>query len=215
MVPKIPIILKLKKESQKKVARAQDIIVEELFKIFDKAVLHGGTGIWRCYNGNRFSEDVDVYIPKDLKKLDQFFDILVKRGFIIVKKKVGEKILYSNLKLDNFFVKFEALFKIIKGELKDYETADGNFLTINSLGTKTLIKEKINAYSNRLKIRDLYDIFFLLRFIDNKERIRKELKNFVNNFKKPSDEENLKILIIEGLIPKSEDMLNYIKREVR
>jgi len=212
---KIPLILKLKKESQKNLARAQDMIVEELFKIFDKAVLHGGTGIWRCYQGNRFSEDVDVYIPKDLRKLDQLFDNLQKKGFVIVKKKVSEKSLYSNLKLDTFFVKFEALFKIIKGELKEYETVEGNFLTVQCLGVEDIIKEKINAYSNRLKVRDLYDIFFLLRYLENKEKIKKELKNFINNFKTPVDEENLKILIIDGLIPKVGDILNYIQRETK
>lgn len=211
---KIPIILKLKKESQRDIARAQDIIVEELFKIFDKAVLHGGTAIWRCYHGNRFSEDVDAYIPKDLEKLNQFFENLLKKGFSIEKKKISEKSLYSNLKLGNFFVKFEALFKIVKGELKEYETIDGNALTISCLSAEDATKEKISAYSSRLKIRDLYDIFFLLRHIVNKEIIRKELINFVSNFKKPKDEENLRILIIEGLVPKTEDMLNYIRREL-
>ncbi len=212
---KIPIILKLKKESQKNLARAQDMIVEELFKIFDKAVLHGGTGIWRCYQGNRFSEDVDVYIPRDLRKLDQLFDNLQKKGFVIEKKKISEKSLYSNLKLDNFFVKFEVLFKVIKGELKEYETVEGNFLTVQCLSVEDIIKEKIKAYSNRLKIRDLYDIFFLLRYLENKEKIKKELKNFISNFKKPIDEGNLKILIIDGLIPKVNDMLDYIQREAK
>ena len=212
---KIPLILKLRKELQKNVARAQDIIVEELFKIFDKAVLHGGTAIWRCYQGNRFSEDVDVYIPKDLEKLNQFFDILLKKGFVIEKKKIGENSIYSNLKFDRFFVKFEALFKISKGELREYETVESNSLTVSCLSAESLIKEKISAYSNRLKIRDLYDIFFLLRHIDNKEKIKQELNRFISNFKYPVDEENLKILIIEGLVPKTSDMVNYIQREVK
>lgn len=212
---KIPLILKLKKESRRNVARAQDIIVDELFKIFDKAVLHGGTGIWRCYKGNRFSEDVDVYIPRDIEKLNQFFDKLIKKGFVIEKKKISEKSLYSNLRLDNFFVKFEALFKTVKGELKEYETIEGNLLTINCLSAEEIIKEKINAYSNRLKIRDLYDIFFLLRYIDDKKRIREALINLIRNFKKPIDEQNLKILIIEGLVPKANDMFSYIQREVK
>lgn len=212
---KIPIILKLKKELHKNVAMAQDIIVEELFKIYNKAVLHGGTAIWRCYQGNRFSEDVDVYLPKDLAKLNLLFDNLLKEGLAIEKKKISENSLYSNLRYNNLFVKFEALFKIAKGELKEYEKVEGNFLTINCLSVEDIIKEKINAYSNRLKIRDLYDIFFLLRYIEDKEKIKKELKDFVANFKKPIDEENLKILIIEGMVPKANDLLNYIQREVR
>lgn len=212
---KIPIILKLKKESQRNLAKAQDVIIEELFKISEKAVLHGGTGIWRCYKGNRFSEDVDVYLPKDLVIINQFFDILVKKGFSIEKKKINENGLYSNLKYNGFFIKFEVFFKIAKGELKNYETVEGSMNTIKCLSLEDLIKEKINAYSNRRKIRDLYDIFFLLRYLEKREDIKKELKNFLKNFKNPIDEENLKILIIDGLTPKVNEMLNYIQREGR
>ena len=38
---KIPLILKLKKESQKNLARAQDMIVEELFKILKNGIALG------------------------------------------------------------------------------------------------------------------------------------------------------------------------------
>ena len=72
----IPPILKLRKRAQKDVAGAQDKIVEEIFKVFGKtAVLHGGTALWRCYKGNRFSEDVDVYIPKNFCKIIMPFHI--------------------------------------------------------------------------------------------------------------------------------------------
>ena len=72
----IPLILKLKKSSQKEIAKAQDLIVEEIYKIFDKAIIHGGTSIWRCYNGNRFSEDIDMYIPKEISKINDLFENL-------------------------------------------------------------------------------------------------------------------------------------------
>jgi len=213
MTPKIPLILKLKKESQKNIARAQDIIVEEAFKIFDKAVLHDGTAIWRCYNGNRFSEDVDVYIPKDLKKINLFFETLEKRGFKIEKKKIGENSLYSSFRFNNVIVRFESLFKTAKGELKDYETVDGEFITVHCIKLEDIIREKISAYSNRLKIRDLYDIFFLIKYVENKDKIREELNNFIRNFKKPIDEKNLQVLIFDGLTPTVGQMLDYIGRK--
>ena len=31
----------------------------------NKIVLHGGTAIWRCYAGNRFSDDLDLYVKSD------------------------------------------------------------------------------------------------------------------------------------------------------
>lgn len=215
MSPKIPIILTLKKESQKKIARAQDIIVEEMIKSFDNIVLHGGTAIWRCYNGNRFSEDVDVYISKKADEIDGFFDNLKKRGMILEKKKVGENSLYSNLKYENVMVRFEAVFKSIKGELKEYETTEGNLITLRTLLPEELIKEKINAYLKRLKVRDLYDIFFLLRHVRDKKRIKNELERLLRNFKNPVDEKDLQLLIITGLTPNVREMLNYIGREIK
>ena len=207
---KIPIALKLRTRERKEVAEAHDIIVKEIFNTYDNAIFHGGTAIWRCYSGNRFSEDIDVYLPKDAKKLDQVFENLQKQGFKIEKKKVTDNSLFSNLKSNNINVRFEAIFKMSSGELKDYEKIDGNFITVRCLEAEELVKEKVNAYLSRLKIRDLYDIYFLLRFISDKNKVRKELERLLKEFKDPKDEEDLKTLILEGLVPKTNEMLNYI-----
>ena len=52
---KIPLQVKLKRETHRRIASAQDLIVQEVYAVFERAVLHGGTAIWRCYNGKRFS----------------------------------------------------------------------------------------------------------------------------------------------------------------
>jgi len=211
---RIPLILKLKKQRHKEIARAQDILVQELYKVFDKAVLHGGTSIWRCYNGNRFSEDIDVYIPRDMKKINILFKNLEKKGFRILKRKISKNSLFSNLKKDNIVVRLEAIFKKQKGYLKEYETIDGNLITIYSLLPEIILKEKVNAYLKRLKIRDLYDVFFLLRHIKDNQDIKKDLKILIKDFKKPIDANELKVLIIEGIVPGYDKMLSYIKREI-
>ena len=207
----IPLILKLKKASHREIAKAQDLIIEEIYKLFDKAVLHGGTSIWRCYQGNRFSEDIDMYLIKNPEKINLFYEALKKRGFKIVKKKIGEKSIHSTLELNRTIVRFEAIFKKINGTLKEYQTAEGNLITIYTLTPEELIKEKVNAYLKRYKVRDLYDIFFLLRYVENKTPIKKELSLFISNFKQPIDKKELKVLIIEGLIPGIDKMLEYIK----
>lgn len=207
-------MLRLKKNSHKEIAKAQDLIVETLYNVFNNAVFHGGTSIWRCYKGNRFSEDIDVYLTKDLKKINEFFDLLEKKGFIIEKKKITENSIYSTLKFNRENVRFEAIFKKINGSLKDYETAEGNFLTVYALKPEELIEEKVNAYLNRQKIRDLYDIFFLLRYVENLSSVKKELKGLIAKFKNPEDENNLKVLILEGLVPSKEKMLEYIKSKL-
>lgn len=207
----IPLILKLKRARYKEIAKAQDIVVEGLYKNFEEAVLHGGTVIWRCYNGNRFSEDIDAYIPRNIDRINIFFSSLEEKGFRIEKKKISKNSIFSNLEFNRVIVRFEAVFKRVAGILKEYEACDGNLITVYTLMPEELIKEKINAYLNRFKIRDLYDIFFLLRHVKKKEIIIKELKRLINNFKNPIDEEELKVLIIEGIAPDSKKMLDYIK----
>lgn len=211
---KIPLTLKLKKKMHADIAGAQDMIVKELNNSFDKAVLHGGTAIWRCYEGNRFSEDVDAYIPRDEKRIDGFFDSLNKKGFSIDKKKIGKISLFSKLELNRTIIRFEALFKKpLQGEiLKEYETADGNMITVYTLTAEELIKEKIGAYLKRRKIRDIYDIFFLLRHVKNREVIYADLRRLTKYAERPIDEPELRVLIIEGLVPSYEKIIDYIKR---
>ncbi len=210
----IPIILRLKKAAHREVAKAQDLVVEALYELFDNAVLHGGTAIWRCYGGNRFSEDVDVYIERDSKKLGKLFDRLEKKGFVVEKKKIGERSLYSTLRLNDTIVRFEVLFRKASGSLKEYETVEGNFVTVYALTPEELVVEKVAAYLNRFKVRDLYDVFFLLRHVKDSSSVKTALSKLTAQFKAPVDEPDLKALLLEGLVPDSEKMLDYIKRWV-
>ena len=209
----LPIQLKLKRKMHKEIAYAQDLIVETLYEFFSGAVIHGGTAIWRCYQGNRFSEDIDVYIKKDEERINKLFDGLRKKGFQIEKKRIKENSLYSTLKFNELIVRFEALFKVIKSPfLKEYETSEGNLINVFTLTPEDLINEKIATYSKRKKIRDLYDIFFLLRHINENKQLKERLRKFIKNFNSPEDEQNLKAIIIIGSIPTTKDMLEYIKR---
>jgi len=211
----IPLILKLRKARHKEIARAQDTIIEVLYKEFDDAVLHGGTAIWRCYQGNRFSEDIDVYLARNVRKINIFFRKLEKRGFVIKKKKISENSIFSKLEINRITVRFESLFKAKKGFLKEYENVDGNLITVYTLTPEELIKEKVNAYLSRIKIRDLYDVFFLLRHVKSRNETLKELRSLIKKFKQPVDKEDLKVLIIKGLVPDIDEMLAYIKRWVK
>ncbi len=208
----IPLILRLKKSAHKDIAAVQDLIVSALYEAFDNAILHGGTAIWRCYGGNRFSEDVDAYLPRDIDKVSAFFNILAKKGFSVEKKKIAQNSIFSTLCFGRTVVRFEAIFKKVGGSLKEYETVEGNLITVYTLEPEELIAEKVNAYIGRLKIRDIYDVFFLLRHIKEKEKVMPAIKKLLSNFKKPVDESDLKVLILEGLVPSSEGMISYIKR---
>lgn len=209
---KIPIQVKLKREIHRKIAYVQDLIVKEVYSVFDKAVLHGGTAIWRCYNGKRFSEDLDFYLLYNKEKVGILFENLKKDGFEIKKKKVSEKSIYSELEFDRTLIRLEATFQKVSGILCDYEMSDGNVLSIYSLTPESFLIEKSDTYVKRFKIRDLWDIFFLIRLIDNPKSV-KEIENLIKNYKKPRDEENLKVILLEGITPSADEMINYIKRK--
>ena len=210
---KIPLQARLKREFHRKIAYAQDMIVKEVYSIFNKAVLHGGTGIWRCYNGRRFSEDLDFYFPKNNEKLNLLFENLKKIGFLIKKKKISENSVYSELEIDRTSVRLEGTFQNISGVICDYEMSDGNIISIYSLTPKSFLIEKSNTYLKRFKVRDLWDVFFLLKITDNPKTI-KEIRNLIKNYKKPFDEENLKVILLEGIVPSANEMFDYIKRRL-
>jgi hypothetical protein len=48
--------------------------------------------------------------------------------------------------------------------------------------------------------------------VDNPQKI-KEIGILIKNYKKPIDEENLKVILLEGMIPSADEMINYIKRK--
>lgn len=209
----MPLTLRIKKESQRKVALFQDFVVEEVYKRFNNAVLHGGTAIWRCYAGKRFSEDLDFYLSKDQKKIIDLSDALEKRGFTIIKKKISENSIYSELELNRVRVRLEATFQKVNGYLTDYETVDGSILSIYSLTPEEFVKEKVYTYQKRHKIRDLYDIFFLLRYIKRWEEINKAIKLLMKDYHTPVDEKELRVIILEGITPSSTEMIQYIRQK--
>src|SRR3989344_2623375 len=119
MKEKIPLALRIRKESYRKISIAQDQIMKEVYAVFSNAVFHGGTAIWRCYSGNRFSEDLDFYIPHDIPKINKIFSSLEKKGFKILKKKISANSVYSEFEFNRIRVRLEATFQKIAGHLLD------------------------------------------------------------------------------------------------
>jgi|SRR3989344_7815727 len=211
-MPNIPLNLRLKKKTEKEIAYAQDVILGEIYKFFPNAVLHGGTAIWRCYNGNRFSEDVDMYIPRDENKIEDFFKSLAEKGFKLIKKRIKENSVYSELEFNAIRTRFEATFQNKNPFSKKYETSESFFINIYTLSPEDLVIEKVETYLKRRKIRDLYDIYFLLTYVEDREKIQDYLKKLIMNYEKPKDEKNLANIILIGIAPSSDELLIGIKR---
>lgn len=206
----------IRKKHQREIGLAQDLIVESIYQFFPKAVLHGGTLIWRCFKGNRLSEDLDFYLEKRKeKKLKEFFESLKTKGFKIKKLRIKEKSVYSKLSYGRIEIRVEIVFKKVKGVLMDYECLDGRIIPIKGLDAKDLILEKISAFITRKKIRDLYDIYYLLKFVKPSKNIKKALSELIEKFEKPKDEKELEKVILYGYVPKSKEIIKYLKRWVK
>lgn len=212
---RVPLHWRMKRKRHRKIARLQDMVVEVLYETLPRSVLHGGTAIWRCYSGNRFSGDIDAYLEKDIKRIEMFFEKLKRLGFKIVKKRIKENSLYSVVKFNETEIRFEALFKRVSGVIKEYETYEGGLMNVYTLTPEVIIDEKTDTYLKRRKIRDLYDIFFLLRDVKDVEKVREKLKELLKKFKDPIDEKELKALILFGVVPTKAEILEYIQRWVR
>ena len=94
---RIPLKNRLKRQSQVQLAELQDEALETVYSVFPNAVLHGGTAIWRCFQGNRFSEDLDFYasVEKDFR---QKLEIeLKKRGLLLTKFKQTENAVFAKI----------------------------------------------------------------------------------------------------------------------
>jgi len=95
---KISLINQLKKQVHKDVGLLHDEVMNILLSCFSKTlVLHGGTCIWRCYNGHRFSEDIDLYLSIDEYNEELLKEDIEKSGLIINKLKKTENLIFAKI----------------------------------------------------------------------------------------------------------------------
>jgi len=209
----IPLEKKLKKQAHIQVARLQDELMQILYSIDSSLVLHGGTSIWRCYGGCRFSEDLDLYAGSRTSKsfISEFKDVCKSRGLTIDKIKETENLIYAKISDSQSQVRVEINKENYKNPIPlHYENIDGSKMIIFGLELTTLIEEKILAFKSRKLIRDIYDIYFLSGLLKPKENISSQFKLQLNSLPKPLDESNLSAIVYSGAIPSSESMVKII-----
>lgn len=213
---RLPIAKQLKKRSQIDVAFLQDEIMDILYSISDDLILHGGTAIWRCYNGKRFSEDIDLYSRSFPKFINSLREKVVSHGLLIPKIKDTGNVIFSNIHNNKSTVKVEINHSaVIQGSQMKYEMADGSNIEILSLTADQFVMEKILAYSDRRYIRDLYDIYHLTGTVPLEKKTKESLLEFLGNILDPVDESVLKTLVYSGLPPTSDHMKRGIMRSIQ
>lgn len=82
-----PCVIRLPKEDMLRRAINEDKVLEIVLNSHSRFVMHGGTAIWRCYNGNRFSSDIDFYTNLNTSESHmvqkQLCGLLIESGYHI------------------------------------------------------------------------------------------------------------------------------------
>lgn len=213
----VPLAARLKRRSHISVALAQDILVAQAYNVFPDSVLHGGTAIWRCYQGGRFSEDVDFYLPTLRTAAGtRFRRGVVAKGLKELKYKVTETTVFAKFEFSDAVVGFDGAVRAPPAAVvKPYETVGGGSMLVNTLPPEKLVAEKVAAYNSRGKVRDLYDIFFLLGLVEDRKSVIGSLAPLLTGYEKPEDETQLKALVITGTVPSADGMIESIRKWAR
>ena len=210
----IPLEGLLKNKEYLEMARLQDEVIARLYSIDTKLTFHGGTSIWRCYGGKRFSYDLDLYV-RNYKEIDKIVENLRRYNLVVKNVRIrrgGRYIAYYAVSNDRAGIALEFSHKrIVDRVLATYTKTDGSSMDIFSLSPEALLSEKIAAYKSRRAVKDIYDIFILTHVI-KLDKTRPPVVRFLSEMKPPIDENVLTQLIYDGPIPTIAEIVDYIKR---
>lgn len=209
-----PIELSLKTELQIAMARLQDKIVEAIFNLEPGIVMHGGTAVWRCYNGNRFSDDIDVYATeKQIEALNHRLDnALSKKGVRLEYPKYSTRSLECSDGSATVKLQAQEPSGPMHSVQKGYTRYSGTLFPITTISASALVIEKIETYNSRRYARDLYDIYHLI----SNERLDVKAITALKAFRRlgiqrPIDMEKLADLVYAGVPPTFDTMLTSIE----
>jgi predicted nucleotidyltransferase component of viral defense system len=213
---KLPIIQRLKKIEYRDIATFQDIVVDLLYELDSSVILHGGTAIWRCYSGKRFSNDIDVYLKSDRVMRgvkEKISEIALNYNMRVEKVKDTGNLLYIAFSLGDTYLKVDINYKVekLKPTTMRYERIDGTYTDVVTLRSEDLILEKIEAYTDRRFIRDIYDIYVLSNYVTEVKAVKDGLAKFLKGILPPVNEPDLRAVIYEGPVPSYKNMVDYLK----
>lgn len=210
---KIPLYNRLKRQLHRDIASLQDQVVEIVYRLDENAVLHGGTAIWRCFQGNRFSGDLDFYLlPKNGFK-ELLAEEITSLGLTLAKFKKTQNAIYSKITRDSLTIAFEAALRKFKNPVvKEYEKVDGGYLDVFLPSAEDLLLEKLAAFKDRRLIRDIYDVYHLKMFVEDKPEFSKKVAGMLKSLPEPIDESDLKNLVLVGAVPSYAQMVETLKR---
>lgn len=195
-----------------RLAQLQDYVIDLIYdRIQSNALLYGGTAIWRCFGGMRFSEDIDIYL--DMNQFDDFISKLEKFGLKLIWQD-PEFPTRVRIARDDTEILLESKPGFAENQIRVYSRTDGSEKTISVLSPTELMTRKIEAYQGRRFVRDIYDLFVLTKWLDKSDYIvESQLSRFLHEAHTPVDEHVLQSLLYAG--PQNLNfaaMIDYIRR---
>ena len=210
---RIPLEKRLKKRLQVETGLLQDEVMELVYSIDSSTVLHGGTAVWRCYGGNRFSEDLDLYC-RNAERMEQGLrDGVGRLDISITKLKRTSNLIFCKVARETVEVRLEANFSARpKPVVGAYEKINGTFMSVLTLAPEELMLEKARAFASRKFIRDIYDVHHLSALAGDREQLRREMRKLLSSLPPPVDEKNLKAIVFSGAIPSFSQLAEQLRR---
>lgn len=214
-------------ETQLGKARLEDVLIELLYSRYPNLVFHGGTAIWRCYGGNRYSRDLDFYYKAKSPEEDSYKEVAMffkEAGFVIKSKSYSRATHTMQFLVEGSTkMKVDMNLNYKKGIATEYTKVDGSKIVVISLTPEELLNEKIDAYWDKLRsadrmrqpeAQDLYDIYFLTGIIErpsaaSKKRLGKLIKEIGE--REPEGIRSLGHIMLHGIEPTFELMAAKIR----
>lgn len=188
----------------------QNIILFILYKEYgQELVFKGGTALTKCYGLKRFSEDLDFSATKEIKNIQNIIKKGLNKFNIDYEIKLGKT---NNL--DNFRILLKgALYSgnpqsicsiqidisyreeiLYEVNIKEITTFVGKLPSFDLvvMNLTEIAAEKIRTIMTRNMARDLFDLYYIIDFLPNKEIINQKLEIYeiyfdINNFEKKVD----------------------------
>lgn len=172
-----------------------DQVLKEINKQTDQFVLKGGTALSYCYGLDRFSEDIDLdsqskqNIISVIEKIchHHHYDLSVKKNTNTVKRVVIDYHSPYNKKL-----KIDTSYRP-KGMVQESKLAYENGVITYVISE--LFSMKLDAFSDRYRIRDVYDIQYL--FLNKRDKLSQSNVVRLYNLLQYKGLDELETLLIE------------------
>lgn len=214
----------------------QDLLLYHLYKQTNQLVFKGGTALYKFYQLPRFSEDLDFSVLS-AEKIEETIRLAVEKipeaklnQMKVLKTSVQAKIRFQGVLTSGNTVRLDISTDnplLEKFEVKNYVPAyiDLNPFTMRLMNLKEILAEKVHSLLAREKARDLYDLFFLLRFTELDESlVKRKLAHFGLLWKKkallkriadlePVWEKELKPFIL-GELPPFSVVKEFVKKKL-